>query len=317
MEMINIKRYQPEAEKAWDSFIDQAHNSHFIFKRAYMEYHADRFNDYSLMIYEKQKLIALLPANHKDSSLYSHQGLTFAGLIYSYETKAIEVIEIFKALKIFLKENSFKTLVYKAIPHIYHQNLGEEDLYAITKLCKEGLARIIKTDIHSAIEINNHQGFSKGKKSSVKKAINSNLEIKQSEDFQKFFEIMNQLLKDKYDAKATHSLEEIIYLRNKFPENIKLFVAIHNNDILAGTIIYENYQTVKTQYIASTELGRELGAVDYLIDQLIKIFFTNKKYFDFGTSVAESECGFNPNLMMQKELFGARAISSQIFEIEV
>ena len=28
-----------------------------------MEYHSDRFTDYSLMVYEDQKLIAIMPAN--------------------------------------------------------------------------------------------------------------------------------------------------------------------------------------------------------------------------------------------------------------
>ncbi len=40
------------------------------------------------------------------------------------------------------------------------------------------------------------------------------------------------------------------------------------------------------------------------ITNLYKDFY----YFDFGTSVDQSENGFNPSLMAQKEMFGARTV---------
>ena len=49
-----------------------------------MEYHKDRFDDYSLMIFNvNNKLVAILPAHKVDSVLYSHQGLTYGGLVLS------------------------------------------------------------------------------------------------------------------------------------------------------------------------------------------------------------------------------------------
>ena len=39
------------------------------------------FQDASLMIYRKGQLYALLPANRLGDTLYSHQGLTYGGLI--------------------------------------------------------------------------------------------------------------------------------------------------------------------------------------------------------------------------------------------
>ena len=46
-----------------------------------MEYHADRFTDYSLLVYDGNKLLALLPANRSGDVLYSHAGLTYGGVI--------------------------------------------------------------------------------------------------------------------------------------------------------------------------------------------------------------------------------------------
>ena len=59
-----------------------AKNSTFLFHRDFMDYHQDRFDDYSLLIFKKEKLIAVFPANKIDEILYSHQGLSYGGLVF-------------------------------------------------------------------------------------------------------------------------------------------------------------------------------------------------------------------------------------------
>ena len=46
-----------------------------------MEYHSDRFKDYSLLFYRDGQLVGLLPANIRNDTLFSHEGLTFGGVI--------------------------------------------------------------------------------------------------------------------------------------------------------------------------------------------------------------------------------------------
>ena len=119
--MYNVELYTPERKKEWNIFIENAKNSTFLFDRNYMDYHADRFQDFSLMIYRKNKLYALLPANKKSNVLYSHQGLTYGGLIMSKKSTTLEVIETFQAINSFLKEQNIDKVIYKPIPYIYHQ----------------------------------------------------------------------------------------------------------------------------------------------------------------------------------------------------
>ena len=61
--MITVKRYTPENHQTWNEFVKQSRQGTFLFDRNYMDYHQDRFHDHSLMIYYKDKLYALLPAN--------------------------------------------------------------------------------------------------------------------------------------------------------------------------------------------------------------------------------------------------------------
>lgn len=61
-------------------FIATATNATFLHNRDYMEYHSDRFEDFSLMAYDNHShLIGVLPANRTNNELWSHQGLTYGG----------------------------------------------------------------------------------------------------------------------------------------------------------------------------------------------------------------------------------------------
>ena len=74
--MFEIIRYSGEQKTAWNQFVSNSKNGTFLFDRNYMDYHSNRFEDNSLMVYRKGKLYSLLPANKVGNVLYSHQGLT-------------------------------------------------------------------------------------------------------------------------------------------------------------------------------------------------------------------------------------------------
>ena len=85
---MQILEYTSNDEKRWNAFIRESKNGTFLFHRGYMEYHADRFTDASLLVLsEKGAVIAVLPANRVDDVVYSHQGLTFGGLIINNQMK--------------------------------------------------------------------------------------------------------------------------------------------------------------------------------------------------------------------------------------
>ena len=86
--MIEIVRYAPDQQSRWDQFVRSAKNGHFMFERNFMDYHAHRFEDHSLLFMRRGKLIGLMPAHWKrredgsgGSSLCSHEGLPFSGIV--------------------------------------------------------------------------------------------------------------------------------------------------------------------------------------------------------------------------------------------
>ena len=296
----------------WNRFVDDSKNATFLHRREYMDYHSDRFQDCSLMAYSKGKLIAILPANRVENTLYSHQGLTYGGwLIPIKHFTIINMLEVFDAMKSFLKSIDITKLIYKAIPHIYHTYPAEEDLYAIFRHGGE----LIETQISTTIELSNPFHFNDNYRNLRNKAKRNYLEIKEDTNFTTFWHILSQLLYDKYDTKPVHSFEEIEMLAERFPNNIKLYTASQDNKMLAGVVIYESSTVAHAQYIASSEEGRNKGALALLFSHLIENVYADKKYFDFGTSNEDHGRYLNEGLVMQKTGFGGRAIVHNIYKI--
>lgn len=311
---MRISKYTTEFKDLWNEFVKNSKNRHFFFQRDYMEYHSDRFQDFSLMIFnETDKLIAILPANIKENTLYSHQGLTFGGFLINDKIKTETMLEIFETLKGFLKNQNIKKMVYKCIPYIYHIKPSEEDKYALFR----NDAKLIRRDVSATINLEHKIKYQEQRKRSVKKAIKNDLVFEESKDYKSYWNILEETLNAQHDAKPVHSLDEIEKLVDLFPDNIKLFVAIKDSKVLGGTLVFENETIVHTQYLANSFEGRNVGALDFVIDKLINEVYQNKKYFDFGISNEDAGKYLNTGLISQKEGFGARAVVHDFYELEI
>jgi hypothetical protein len=190
---------------------------------------------------------------------------------------------------------------------------AEEDRYALFR----NDAKLIRRDVTSTIYLENKLKYQEQRKRAIKKAIENELVFEQSKNFESYWNILEEVLKVQHEAKPTHTLKEIEKLANLFPDNIKLFIAPKNKKVLAGTVIFENKQIVHTQYLANSMEGRNVGALDFVIDKLINEVYSNKKYFDFGISNEDGGRFLNTGLIAQKEGFGARAVVHDVYELEV
>ncbi|MBP6584894.1 MAG: hypothetical protein KA215_04420 [Flavobacterium sp.] len=108
--------------------------------------------------------------------------------------------------------------------------------------------------------------------------------------------------------------QEIDKLIRNFPDNNKLFEAKEEDRIIAGTLIFENEKIVHTQYLANSTEGRNLGALDFVLNKLTTEVFKNKTYFDFGISTENNGRHLNNGLITEKEGFGSSAVTYGFYE---
>jgi len=314
--IFEIKRYNRDQNlEEWNQFVKNSKQGTFLLDRSYMDYHSDRFTDHSLLVYRQGKLYALLPANERDHTLYSHQGLTYAGLLTTNKATAEDICEVFVAIRQYLKSLGFQKMVYKPIPWIYHQIPAEEDLYALFKECQ---AQISVRNISAVIDLRHPLKWYNIRKQGAKKAFNQHIHIECSEDYATFWEILSTNLMKTYQAKPVHTLEEIQLLHARFPENIKLYVALQDDGkMLGGTLLYITPKVVHTQYISASEEGKQKHALDALFMQLIQQEYKDWDFFDFGTSNEDGGKVLNASLIYQKEGFGGRGVVYDTYEWEL
>ncbi len=313
MKDYTVRLYQKNDYENWNAFIGQAKNATFLFHRDFMEYHKDRFEDYSLIVLDGEKWVAILPANVVGNEVFSHQGLTYGGLVYNEKVKLTAVIKIFKTILSFLTDSKIEKLQVKLLPSIYNQKPAEELNYALF-LAK---AQLLRRDSLSVVDLSKDNNLSKLRKRSIQKGLSNGFTIKEVDDFEGFWnEILIPNLEKKHQTKPVHTLEEITKLKALFPKNIRQFNIYDKGEIIAGTTIFESEIVAHSQYISGKEDKNELGGLDLLFQHLISEIFKKKRFFDFGISNENQGKKLNNGLSYWKESFGASTIVHDFYEVE-
>ncbi len=309
---IDIKRYETSDSSAWDSFVDIAKNGTFLFKRAYMDYHADRFEDFSLMIWKNEKLVAILPAHRKEQTLYSHLGLTYGSLLVSTDISQRLVLEIFDAMKAFLKPLGFEKMYYKVVPPIYHKYPCEEDLYALFRNDAKLVARACSTTL--CLQKPNDSSRLRQASKRVEKY---NLRYEIQDNVDAFWPIVEENRMRKHHVRPVHSQDEINLLQSRFPRHIRSVAVYAGDEAVAGGVVYLVNDVAHLQYSAASLKGEKYYAKDFLIDLFIHNLFSDYRYFDFGISTENGGTFLNEGLIAHKEEFGGNTVVYDQYEVLV
>lgn len=315
MKNYSVKPYRESDYSNWNTFIGQAKNATFLFHRDFMEYHKDRFNDFSLLVFENKKLVAVLPANRVGAIVYSHQGLTYGGLVYSTKLNGEKVENILDSLMSFFKENEVQSFYFKPIPLFYIlKGNAEMDFFML----KNG-AFLDKKEMNLGINLSMPLTISKSKLKHFRKIEKLDLELVEEKQLELFWKlVLEPRLLEKYDAKPVHTLQEIAALKEKFPNNIKQFSVYFEDVIIAGITLFETETVVKSQYGATTKKGEELRALDFLFINLIRKYKSEGKlFFDMGIVNEDNEKGYHAGLLKQKEELGCSVYSQDFYKINL
>ena len=309
-----IERYTKAKNGLWDSAVRESRNGTFLHMRGYMDYHSDRFNDFSLLAFDsKNRLIAVMPANAEGTTLCSHRGLTYGGWLMTPRADTNAMLALWQEFTEFAKSAGFKSLLYKPVPHIFHKYPAEEDLYALWHSggVLEAVQSSSVTDLASPLPFDNNS------RRALKRAADAGIVCRECSDWATFWGILGIVLNERHNTSPVHSLAEICLLHERFPHNIKLFAAYRGTEMLAGTVLYITETTAHAQYIASSDAGRECGALACIFDNLYRLMATKVRWFDFGISNEDGGRVLNHGLTRQKSGFGARCITFNSYRLNL
>ncbi|HUO21244.1 MAG TPA: GNAT family N-acetyltransferase [Caulobacteraceae bacterium] len=307
---MRARRWRADETERWNAFNARAVTGHFLFDRGFMDYHADRFADASLVVEDAGEVVALLPLNRAGEEAWSHQGLTFGGLIHG-GLGASAAMQALDACCEALKAEGATTLMYKALPWIYPARPAQEDLYWLQR---RGAA-LVRRDLSSSIDYRARGPVSGRRERGARKAVKAGVAFAPSTDWAGYWTLLERVLGERHGVKPVHALAEIERLAACFPGQIALHVATLGGDILAGVVMFASAQVAHAQYIAVGEAGRQASALDGLFDRLIAQYAASHRYFDFGVSTTDQGRQLNEGLVRQKEEFGAGAVAYDVYRL--
>lgn len=312
MDHINIEIYTEKNFDKWNSFVAEAKNSTFLFHRDFMDYHKERFRDFSLMIYHHSELIALLPGHLRDNEFFSHQGLTYGGIVIKQDLRMTVFVAVFTEVLRFLNDKNIPHLYWKEIPYFYNSFPAEEWKYLmfITE------AEMYRRDLCSVIDLRKDYYVSKSVKRYLKSSEKEGIYYKKCGLWKDFWEnILEPELLLSHNVLPVHSLQEIQDLKSKFEDNVHLYSVFLGNTIIGGTVVFTDKNIAHAQYICVKTEYKQTRALNLLFYKLLKEEFVNFDYFDFGISNEDNGRKLNKGLLFWKEGFGARGVSQDFYKI--
>lgn len=327
----SVTRYDSSLGREWDEFVRSSRNATFLFERAYMDYHSDRYNDCSWLAWKGNKLRALLPGNvDAEGVLHSHGGLTYGGwLLPESHLDGADLLRIFGAGIESWRKEGICGLDYKPVPSIYSSQPSQEDIYALFRL--GGV--VSECNLSSAVaagkplRLNKMQtrhlstcgatGFTLRELCVGGKGEDKGNSMPFMQELADFCELLETCLKERHNAVPVHTVSELAGLKSDFPDNIRIFGAYQEGGLQAGVCVYDTGIVAHAQYIATTARGREMNLLTPLFVQLIGETFAHCRYFDFGISNEDHGRVLNEGLLRQKCSYGATGVAYMRYFLKI
>jgi len=314
MTELRVIAYEAAHRDLWDTFVASSKNGTFLFQRAFMDYHADRFTDASTLVLDgRARVRALFPANISGTRISSHAGLSYGGMISDDSMGTPLAVDIFETWLEYCRARGISDLVYKAVPPFYHRAPADEDRYA---LFFHG-AEIYRRDVTSVVDLADRAPVQERRRRGIRRAMAAGLVVRESNGFEPFWAMLADNLASRHGARPVHTVEELRLLQGRFPSQIRLFTAHAGDRLCAGTLLFFCGPVVHAQYIASTEEGRQQGGLDLLFHDVMDRIRPVARYFDFGNSNENEGRALNRGLIEFKESFGARAVVQDFFRLRL
>ncbi len=287
-----------------------------------MEYHSDRFEDHSLMIFDDEKLVGCFPAHQTGTALHSHLGLTYGAFlikapqrISSGETRLLSekqesfYTHLVREVINYAKGKSFQKVELKLPPPFF-----DPEFDAHYQCLMEMGFEIYEESLDLVVDLHKEWKPSPKKTAGYRNGKFNQLRLIVCDDLQEFWnKLLIPQLQERHNAKPTHTLEEIQLLKSRFPTKILQYYAEFDGKKVAGLTLFDFDNILKVQYAAASQEGFEKNAMDFLYLEIIQeARGSGKQFVDLGT-VNNADGTINEGLLRFKKQLGATAIP--VFEI--
>ena len=319
---IDIIPYDKKQLAAWESLVENSNNGTIYHTQKFLGYHPEgRFNNFHHLIAIDGKPCCVIPGcvteSDKGKTFVSYMGASVGGFVVPEDFGLEDTDNVICAFLTYLKENKFRRIEITPPPVFYARR---QNNHADFILSREGFG-FKKREITSVITLNYPDGdilktFESSTRRSVKKAISSGVQVvidDSEKAYRDYYRILEQNLGQRHNVKPVHTVEEMMDLKRRFPENIFLFTACHSGKIIGGIWVFKINRDVSVAfYISHDNEYQELRPINLLYyETLQKTASWGQKYFELGLFTVNMAPNYG--LGRFKESFGAQGLFRDYF----
>jgi hypothetical protein len=320
---VEVELYQPTDRSRWEKFVNAAENGTLFHRQRFLDYHPpDRFQSHHLIFRKKNRLLAVLPAVIRERKgktiLVSHAGSSYGGFVIRPRLGIRECHLMVETFIGYLEKHEIHQAILTPPPMIYSTSLTN----AIDFTLLANGFQYLKRELTSVVTLPEEEMdifalFKSEARTAARKAIKMGVEVRESEDFAGFYEILRQNLRMRHGVAPTHTREELLRLKKLFPDEIRLFCAYRQRQQLAGVVVFIcNSRVMLAFYISHRDEFQKYRPVNLLFYDIMKWGSQrNFRYLDFGTFTLNMEP--NWGLGKFKETFGARGLFRDTYFLDL
>ena len=320
---MDVIKYDKSFKEQWEEFVISSNNGTLFHTRKFLSYHPpERFIDNSLLFINNNKIISVITAvdiEKEGKKIFnSHQGASYGGFVYKDNLSIKEAFTLTENLLDYCRNNSFDKIIITHSPFVYQKRYNNYIDFAMIRngfqYLKREVSSVISLDVS---EDNVFSLFKQEARTAVRRAEKLGVKIRNSEDFKDYYNILKKNLAMRHNVKPAHSLEDLVKLKELFPEKIQLVGAYLKEKMIAGVVnFYCNEKVVLVFYISNNMEYQNYRAVNLLFYEIIKdAIRRGLSFLDFGLFTVNMDP--NWGLGRFKENFGARGILRDTFYLDL
>lgn len=236
---ITVHPYTEAHRAEWDAFVERSNNGTMFHQQRFLEYHpSGKWQWHHLMFREGDRLVGVLPAGiGKDGALWSPTGASYGSIVVADESfeRCLHIVDAFIA---YATSIGLRDAYLIPPPLIYTLNYSQHVEYAM-------LYRKADFELHyisHAIDLKRGNAFLDHFDPTARKSIRKILReeqitIRESDDYATFHKILVEN-KARHDARPTHTLDDLLRLRERMPEKLRLNMVYLGDEPIAGSLLF-------------------------------------------------------------------------------
>jgi hypothetical protein len=319
---MEIIRYTEPWREKWDAFVLRSNNGTMFHLQKFFDYHAaGKFEFHHLMFVDKGNLVAVLPGSLQKGLFESPVGASY-GSIVTPDIRFRDAMDLVASLLEYGKKNGIREFLLTPAPVIYEarpsQSLDFAMLWQGFHFSLHYIASAVLLDPARNVLERFQMTARRNVKNSMK---NPDIRVEVNGRYEEFYPILVKN-KARHNVLPTHSLEDLLRLKELLPERLKLFMLYFRETPIAGSLIfYANDRTAVCFYNMLLYEYERLKPVDRLMYEVITDA-TGKGYRYVDIGVSQETAVENPmtprmSLIDYKENFDARTVMRNTFQIRL